>query len=135
VVCDRVRRLAEYNDRAAGESSVSGAVPILKFAVCLSVRDARHLARLQIECIRKADRFNPHKHITHIGGRNADGSRMLLTDDDAIGRIKQRTWNFYVHVGRTINVIVARSREGHEYLKTEADGYIPDNLLSRPECL
>lgn len=62
--------------------------------------------------IRKADRFNPHEHITHIGGRNADGSRRLLTDDDAIGRIKQRTWNFYVHVGRTINVIVARSKKG-----------------------
>jgi hypothetical protein len=31
-------------------------------------------------------------------------------------------------------VIVAVSRLGHKYLKTEADGEQPDNLLSLPEC-
>jgi hypothetical protein len=31
-------------------------------------------------------------------------------------------------------VIVGTSRYGHKYLKTEADGEQPDNLLSLPEC-
>jgi hypothetical protein len=90
---------------------------------------------VRIECINKADRFNPHKHITHIGGRNADGTPWKLTEEEAIQGVHNGKWSFYVHrAARTVSVIVARSREGREYLKTEDDGYIPDNLLSLPEC-
>ncbi len=32
------------------------------------------------------------------------------------------------------NVVVAVSRFDHKYIKTEADGEQPDNLLSLPEC-
>ena len=35
--------------------------------------------------------------------------------------------------GRRADVIVA-TRNGHKYLKTEADYDTPDNLLSLPEC-
>jgi Protein of unknown function (DUF3892) len=35
--------------------------------------------------------------------------------------------------GRTVAVIVA-FHSGRKYLKTEADGYSPDNLLALPEC-
>ncbi|WP_414648332.1 DUF3892 domain-containing protein, partial [Dinghuibacter sp.] len=35
--------------------------------------------------------------------------------------------------GRSVNVVVAQ-RNGRKYLKTEADAYRPDNLLSLPEC-
>jgi len=31
-------------------------------------------------------------------------------------------------------VIIAVSKYGNEYLKTESDGEQPDNLLSLPEC-
>jgi hypothetical protein len=31
-------------------------------------------------------------------------------------------------------VIIAVSPYGHKYLKTQADGEHPDNLLSLPEC-
>jgi hypothetical protein len=92
-------------------------------------------AMIRVECIRKPDRSNPHRHITHIGGRNADGTRWLLTEEDAIRGIRQGTWSFYVHVGsHTVAVVIARSAQGHDYLKTEADGYRPDNLLALPEC-
>ena len=33
-----------------------------------------------------------------------------------------------------VDVVVAVSRFGHSYLKTQADGEVPDNLLSLPEC-
>jgi len=32
------------------------------------------------------------------------------------------------------NIIVAVSKYGHKYLKTESDGEEPNNLLSLPEC-
>jgi hypothetical protein len=89
---------------------------------------------VQIQCIRKPDRTNPHKHITHVGGVHA-GQRWLLSEDQAIAGIDEGKWNFYVSAGgRTVGVIVERSAQGHRFLKTVADGYRPDNLLSLPEC-
>ncbi len=90
---------------------------------------------IRVECINKYPRQDPHRHITHIGGTNPDGSRWKLTEESAIEGIRADKWDFYVHAGnRTVRVIIARSAAGHDYLKTEADGYRPDNLLSLPEC-
>lgn len=93
------------------------------------------MTRLEIECIRKSDRYNPHERILGIGGTNPDGSRWYLTQEDAIRGIESKEWEFFVRVaGRTVKVIVAVSRFGNKYLKTEADGEQPNNLLSLPEC-
>ena len=57
-----------------------------------------------------------------------------MTEDRAINAIETHQWDFYVSVGgKEVNVIVAR-HENRKYLKTEADGYAPNNLLSLPEC-
>ena len=92
-------------------------------------------ARYQVQCVRKTDRYNPWERIGHIGGLNADGTRWLLTQPDAIVGIESGKWPFFVHAGaHEVNVIVRVSRFGNKYLATEADGDQPDNLLSLPEC-
>lgn len=92
-------------------------------------------SRHEVLCINKSDRTNPHERITHIGGRNGDGTGWKLTQQDAIVGIEGGKWTFYVsRGGRTVNVIVSTSKYGNKYLKTENDGEQPDNLLSLPEC-
>lgn len=91
--------------------------------------------RVRISCINKDDRFNPYERITHIGGLNADNTRWKLELSKAIAGIKAGTWVFYVRVGQhDVDVVIATSRFGNEYLRTTADSDTPDNLLSLPEC-
>lgn len=88
----------------------------------------------QIQCINKTDRFDAHDRIRFIGGVSA-GQRWKLSQAEAIAGIEAGKWKFYVQAaGRMVWVIVAVSRYGHKYLKTEADGEQPNNLLSLPEC-
>jgi hypothetical protein len=92
-------------------------------------------SRHEVLCVRKTDRANPHEKITHIGGRNGDGTAWRLTQEAAVTGIEGGRWRFFVRRGgRTVDVVVAVSRWGHKYLRTEADGARPDNLLSLPEC-
>ena len=89
----------------------------------------------QIRCIVKADRSSPYEHIAFVGGLNSDGSRWKFSQGDVIKMIKNKTHSFYVFKdGKIVNVIVAISKYGNEYIKTEADGEIPNNLLSLPTC-
>jgi hypothetical protein len=90
----------------------------------------------QVRCINKRDRDNPWERITHIGGINPDGGRWKLTQPEAIQGIESRKYAFYVERprGDRVKVIVAVSQYGNKYLKTEADGDEPNNLLSLPEC-
>jgi len=89
----------------------------------------------QIRCINKTDRYNAHERIRNVGGTKSDGTGWKMSQPDAIAEIESGRMSFYVSEGgRTVRVIVAKTAAGHKYLKTEADGEQPDNLLSLPEC-
>ena len=85
-------------------------------------------------CINKSDRFDPYERIS------VSGAEMLTARLDAVAerrdrRHRERHRSFFVRRGgHVVNVIVSKSRYGHEYLKTVADGDQPDNLLALPEC-
>lgn len=86
----------------------------------------------EIKCINKNPRFDPYSRITHVGGYVT--SAWKLTLDDAIGKIERGEWTFYTHVNGHRRNVIAATRNGRKYLKTEADQDTPDNLLSLPEC-
>ena len=84
----------------------------------------------RIQCITKhpthADR---HRRIQAVGGPGWKDS-----EDTAIANVK-RDRNAYevTEQGKTVKVIV-KTHDSREYLKTENDHFLPDNLLSLPEC-
>jgi hypothetical protein len=90
---------------------------------------------IEIKCINKTDRSDPHERISDVGGVNADGTPWRLTEDAAIAGIKNGTWRSWTQGGgKSVWVTIAESAAGHPYLKTEADGIHPNNLLALPPC-
>jgi len=88
----------------------------------------------QIRCINKTNHTDPHERIQSIGGVNSDGKRWKLSIPEAIAGIESYKWKFYsVGGGKSVWVVIA-THNGHKYLKTEADGVQPNNLLALPEC-
>lgn len=99
-----------------------------------ATRQAAPAITVQVQCINKTNRMSPHERIHRIGGIH-DGSRWNLPVDEAIAGIKADKWRFWTTTpqGKSVWVIIA-VHEGREYLKTEADGVHPNNLLALPEC-
>lgn len=88
-----------------------------------------------IRCINKDDRQNPYERITHVGGTNPEGGRWKQTQQQTITDIDTGAWVYYVGEGQNrVKVITAISPHENKYIKTEADGLEPNNLLSLPEC-
>lgn len=89
-----------------------------------------------IRCIVKNDRQSPYEAIEQVGGTNSDGSRWKQSQKQTVQEIDSGEWEYYAEGGnvRRVKVITATSRFGHRYIKTEADGEEPNNLLSLPTC-
>ncbi len=87
------------------------------------------MADVQVTCINKQPRADPHQGITHLGGANWRWTRQQVIDS-----INNGTNTFYTLVGgRRANVGVING-PGGPYVKTYADGVWNDNLLALPEC-
>ena len=90
---------------------------------------------VEIKCIKKANRTDPHERISHVGGTNGNGTSWRLSEDEAIAGIESGQWKFWTQGGgKSVWVVIAKSAAGHKYLKTDADGIHPNNLLALPEC-
>lgn len=83
------------------------------------------------------DAGDADRRIDSIGGATgAEGTNgpWTLKLDPAIAGIESGKWAFWTSAnGRDVQVIVA-TRNRRKYLKTEADGDEPNNLLSLPRC-
>jgi len=90
------------------------------------------MTKYRVLCRIKHEKY---ERITVIGGLDELGQKFQFGEDEAISLIENRQAEFYVErpSGHRVKIIVA-VHEGHKYLKTEADGEKPDNLLSLPTC-
>jgi hypothetical protein len=84
----------------------------------------------QIKCITKLPNHQDrHRRIQAVGG---DGFHD--TEDAAIANVKRDPEYYRVtEQGKSVWVKVSK-HDGRDYLKTENDRFLPDNLLSLPEC-
>lgn len=88
----------------------------------------------QVSCIvKRAPHLNPHERIEAIGG--VDGFyQWKRLEDAAIRDVKADKTAYYTLVGGKRAYLVVATHNGREYLKTENDGYAPNNLLSLRDC-
>ena len=97
-------------------------------------QDVPRATRIEVNCVDKTDRCEPHERIKAIGG-GALGQEWKQTQEQAIRWIEEGTFTYYVHKGgHEVDIIVAVSHSGHKYLKTTVDGEQPSNLLNLPVC-
>lgn len=88
------------------------------------------MADVQVKCINKQPRNNPHEGITHLGG---DGWKW--TRDMVITSIEAKTNTFFTFVsGKRADIGVINGPNG-KYVRTYADGQWSDNLLALYECV
>jgi hypothetical protein len=84
----------------------------------------------QITCITKHPTHpDRHRRIQAVGG-----SGFYDSEDAAIANAKLDSQYYYVSEQGKSAWVVVRTHDGREYLKTENDRFLPDNLLSLPEC-
>jgi hypothetical protein len=88
------------------------------------------MASRQIKCITKLPNHQDrHRRIQAVGGSGFKDS-----EEAAIANVKRDPEAYYVsEQGKSVWVKVSK-HEGRDYLKTQTDHFLPDNLLSLPEC-
>lgn len=91
------------------------------------------MADVRVTCINKPHPLSQHEHITHLGNPPI----WRWTREQVIASIDARQNTFYVQdpiTGKRADVGVVREAGRAPYLRTHADGYWNDNLLSLVQC-
>lgn len=88
---------------------------------------------LQISCINKTNRQDPHDRIHSVGGENS-GGRWKKSQITVIAEIEGKVNTFYTLVKGVRAKVIVAIHNGNKYIKTESDGLQPNNLLALPEC-
>ena len=90
---------------------------------------------IRVDCVVRRNHPSAHHRVQAIGGRSRDGERWRLSEDAAIAAIDGERATFYLESpkGHRLDLVVAEGL-GKRYLKTEADGELPDRLLALPDC-
>jgi uncharacterized protein DUF3892 len=96
----------------------------------------QHIRRYRIHCVDRSDRLNHDRRIRYIGGVNPDGARWRISEAAAIAGIETGRWSFYIsYAGHDVEIVVATSRYGNQYIKSAADeGLHPERLLALGAC-
>ena len=88
----------------------------------------------QVFCIvKRGGHYNPHERIQALGGV-VNGVRWKDQEDDAIRNVERDSTSYYVNSGGHSVWVIVAVHNGRKYLKTQNDGYAPDNLLALPDC-
>ncbi|UGA48826.1 MULTISPECIES: DUF3892 domain-containing protein [Bradyrhizobium] len=84
----------------------------------------------RITCItRLPNHKDRHRRIQAVGG-----SGWQDLEETAIANVRRDKSSYEVtEQGKTVKVTV-KKHDGREYLKTANDRFLPDNLLSLPDC-
>lgn len=93
------------------------------------------MAHCQITCITLSNGGRTNEHITHVGQRQSTGP-VRWAVATVVDWINAGVHTFYVqdNVGRQAEVRVVKRDGLPSYLRTVADGYYTDNLLSLTSC-
>ena len=91
------------------------------------------MADCQVTCIVKPHPQSPHEHISQLG----NPPTWQWTRERVIASIDAQTNTFFVldrQNGKRSDVGVVREAGKAPYLRTHADGYYNNNLLSLDQC-
>jgi Protein of unknown function (DUF3892) len=92
------------------------------------------MADCRVTCIVKPNVNSTHEHITHLG----NPPTWVWTSEQVMQSIIQKTNTFYVldpSTNKRSEIGVVQEQGKRAYLRTYADGYYNNNLLSLDQCL
>ena len=109
---------------------------VLVLAILFSYRRIRRVGGPNLSGIEPPDASRMMTALRKRGMVTAQKRRWNLAVDEAIAGVLEGKWTFFIELGvyDTVNVEVATSPSGHQYLKSEVDPDTPDQLLALPEC-
>ncbi|MDP1598719.1 DUF3892 domain-containing protein [Phenylobacterium sp.] len=87
------------------------------------------MSDLQVTCINKTPRNDPHQGITYLGGAGFKYSRQQVVDF-----INGRIHTFYTKTNGVRAEIGVNGNAPNQWVQTYADKQWNNNLLALPEC-